>query len=139
METLLMLLCGAAGGILGGMGMGGGTLLIPLLTVFFGVPQHTAQAVNLAAFIPMSVGALIFHFKNKLPDVKKAFLIVVPAAVTSAGGALLAQSVKSGTLKVYFGIFLILLAAFQGACAIASAVKKKREKRTFPYVRTRRG
>ena len=58
MSVLLLILIGIAGGIIGGMGMGGGTLLIPLMTLLAGVEQHTAQAINLAAFIPMSAVAL---------------------------------------------------------------------------------
>ena len=54
----------ALGGIIGGMGMGGGTLLIPLLTLAAGVEQHLAQAINLMSFVPMSIVALIIHKKN---------------------------------------------------------------------------
>ena len=46
MAFLTLFLCGVAGGLLGGMGMGGGTALIPLLTLF-GVPQAAAQGVPL--------------------------------------------------------------------------------------------
>ena len=61
MAFFLFLLCGVAGGVLGGMGMGGGTALIPLLTVFCGVEQGVAQGVNLLSFLPMSVLALTVH------------------------------------------------------------------------------
>ena len=59
-------IAGILGGVLGGMGMGGGTVLIPLLGIFYNVSQHTAQAVNLISFVPMAVGALIVHLKNKM-------------------------------------------------------------------------
>ena len=52
-------------GVLGGLGMGGGTILIPLLTIFFDVEQQQAQAINLVAFIPMAIVSLIIHIKNK--------------------------------------------------------------------------
>lgn len=54
MRFLVCLLAGLAGGVLGGMGMGGGTVLIPILTMLCGVPQHMAQSVNLFSFLPMS-------------------------------------------------------------------------------------
>ena len=38
------ILAGVCGGIIGGMGMGGGTLLIPILTLFLGIDQRSAQA-----------------------------------------------------------------------------------------------
>jgi uncharacterized membrane protein YfcA len=47
MSFFIYLLVGALGGVLGGMGMGGGTLLIPALTIFCEVEQHVAQAINL--------------------------------------------------------------------------------------------
>jgi uncharacterized membrane protein YfcA len=47
----LYILVGIIGGVLGGMGMGGGTLLIPMLGIFFGLEQHVAQAINLISFI----------------------------------------------------------------------------------------
>ena len=52
MQIFLLILAGIVGGIIGGMGMGGGTLLIPILTIFLDVPQKNAQAINLVAFIP---------------------------------------------------------------------------------------
>ena len=66
MEYLWYGFAGLVGGLIGGMGMGGGTLLIPLLSIFYSVGQHTAQAVNLVSFIPMAVVTLIIHIKNKL-------------------------------------------------------------------------
>ena len=42
MQYVWYAVAGILGGILGGMGMGGGTVLIPLLTLFYGVGQHTA-------------------------------------------------------------------------------------------------
>ena len=57
--VIWLIISGVLGGLLGGMGMGGGTLLIPLLTIFCGLNQHLAQAINLIAFIPMAVVAVM--------------------------------------------------------------------------------
>lgn len=48
-------LSGLAAGVLAGMGMGGGTLLIPLLTLALGVGQQEAQGVNMLAFLPGAI------------------------------------------------------------------------------------
>ena len=61
---VLRIIAGILGGIAGGMGMGGGTLTIPILTIFLSVGQLEAQGINLVAFIPMSIVALIIHAKN---------------------------------------------------------------------------
>lgn len=42
MEFLWYAVAGVLGGVLGGMGMGGGTVLVPLLSIFYAVEQHTA-------------------------------------------------------------------------------------------------
>ena len=92
MSVLLLILIGIAGGIIGGMGMGGGTLLIPLMTLLAGVEQHTAQAINLAAFIPMSAVALAVHLKNKLIDFKYLLWVALPAVAASAVAGPLASA-----------------------------------------------
>lgn len=125
METFLMALCGLLAGIIGGMGMGGGTLLIPMLTIFFGVGQHAAQATNLVSFIPMSVAALFIHMKNKLIDYKKALIIIIPALASAVGGSFLAKGTRGEELGRFFGGFLIILAAIQ---IITFIMNKKKEK-----------
>ena len=70
-------LAGVLGGILGGMGMGGGTILIPLLTIFFNVKQHSAQAANLVSFLPMATISLIIHIKNKFVVFRNSLFIII--------------------------------------------------------------
>ena len=48
---MLQILIGGLSGIFSGIGMGGGTILIFLLTTFAGLEQHIAQATNLIYFI----------------------------------------------------------------------------------------
>ena len=45
--------------------MGGGTILILLLSIFLGLNQHTAQATNLVFFIPTAVTSVFIGIKNK--------------------------------------------------------------------------
>ena len=111
-KIILILVCGLAGGIFGGMGMGGGTVLIPLITIFCGVEQHAAQAVNLVSFIPMAVVALIFHIKNKLVEFKPALWLIIPALISSIGAGFWANVTESGILRKCFGGFLIALAVY---------------------------
>ena len=112
-KILLLALVGAFAGVLGGMGMGGGAILIPLLTVFFGVDQISAQAINLVAFIPMAIVSLIIHLKNKRVKTKGLLWIILPAGACSLAGSLLALAVSGSLLKKCFGGFLIALSVFQ--------------------------
>ena len=59
------IIIGLISGIVSGTGMGGGTILIFLLTSICGLEQHIAQATNLIFFIPTSIIAIIVNLKNK--------------------------------------------------------------------------
>ena len=113
MEYIYFGLIGVLGGLLGGMGMGGGTVLIPLLNIVFGISQHTAQAINLISFIPMSVVSLIFHIKNKLVNFTGILWIILPGIVTCLVGTFVAKQITGDLLKRLFGGFLICLSLFQ--------------------------
>ena len=95
------------------MGMGGGTILIPVLTIFFGAEQKQAQAINLVAFIPMAIASLIVHVKNKRVETKGILWIIIPATVLSLAGSMVAQAINGEILKRIFGGFLLLLSVAQ--------------------------
>lgn len=124
-RILIFIIIGIAGGLIGGMGMGGGTLLIPLLTLFTATDQHLAQAVNLIAFIPMSAVALIIHIKNKLVEFRFVLITALPAVTASVLASLLSKRVEGDALGMYFGIFLMCLGVYQLVSAIIVLVKKK--------------
>lgn len=100
---------GVAAGILGGMGMGGGTVLIPILSVLLNETQKSAQAINLISFIPVAVIALIIHVKNKMIVAKGLWLIVAFGSGAAALGALCAKATDGETLRRIFGGFLTVL------------------------------
>ena len=127
-RILIFIIIGIAGGLIGGMGMGGGTLLIPLLTLFTATDQHLAQAVNLIAFIPMSTVALIIHIKNKLVEFRFVLITALPAVTASVLASLLSKRVEGDALGMYFGIFLMCLGVYQLVSAIIVLVKKKKLK-----------
>lgn len=129
MQIFWYIVAGIVGGLLGGMGMGGGTLLIPIVTIFLDVGQKEAQAINLIAFIPMAIVALIIHAKNKLIDKKRLIWQIVPAAATAIPAALLAVNCSSGSLKKWFGIFLIVLGSVSLVIYIIKYIKENRKKR----------
>lgn len=113
MRFYLYLALGLIGGIPAGMGMGGGTLTIPLLLFFGGVEQRVAQCANLFSFLPMSAFALRKHGQKGLLKTTGLGWIVLPALVVGGLGAVLAAYLPSATLKKGFGAFLIGLAAYE--------------------------
>ena len=68
MKWVLPVLCGAFTGMVSSWGIGGGTLLLLLMTLFLDVPQQTAQGINLLFFLPTAAAALYSHWKNDFLD-----------------------------------------------------------------------
>ena len=122
MNIFLTVLFGFIAGIVGGMGMGGGTFLIPLFQ-FLNYGQKSIQAANLISFLPMAVVALVFHFKNKLVKTKGVWWITIPALVFSVVGALLTNNAKPEFLKICFGIFFLIMGGVQLFQSIKSLKK----------------
>ena len=82
---MLVGIIGFFAGIIGGMGMGGGTILIPALVLFANIDPKLAQSINLMSSIPMTIAALIIHIKNKNVE----FSLVVPIALFGIVAAIL--------------------------------------------------
>ena len=97
---LLPVLAGFCTGILSAWGVGGGTLLLLLMTLFFGVAQADAMAINLLYFLPTAAMGLLYHRKNGLLD----------RAVLRSAGAWAATALDVTLLRRPFGIYLLLAA-----------------------------
>lgn len=110
MQFLYFILAGVLGGILAGMGMGGGTLTLPLLVLVMGVGQLTAQFANLIAFLPSGTIALGVHVKNGLVKTDNLLYLLLPAIVTCAIASLFATKIEGDILKKLFGGFLCAVA-----------------------------
>ena len=59
------IIIGLISGIVGGLGMGGGTVLILLLSMFANIEQHIAQGTNVIFFVPTAIAAIFVFIKNK--------------------------------------------------------------------------
>ena len=106
-EYVIPTLAGFLTGILSAWGIGGGTLLLVVMTLFLGVDQRTAQGINLLYFLPTAAMALVQHRKNGLLDtalLRSAIPWGLPAA---AVGAVLATAADVAVLKKPFGVFLL--------------------------------
>lgn len=104
------ILIGVFSGIFSGIGMGGGTILIFLLTMFTGLEQHIAQATNLIYFIPTAISAIIVNYKNKTIDIKLATFISICGAIGAVIGAIISVNTDVQKLRKLFGIFLAIIA-----------------------------
>ena len=123
MSAVWYFIAGLASGVLSGMGMGGGTILIPILTLFLSMDQHAAQGVNMLAFLPGALLALLIHRRDGRLKAKTALPLLLWGIIGAIGGAFLATCLEAEWLKKAFGVFLIVLAFLQ----FARSGKKKKQ------------
>ncbi len=98
------MVAGLASGLLG---VGGGILIVPLLTAFAGLSEHEAHATSLAAIVPIAiVGAGRFAVDGSV-DLGLAGLLAAGALVGAPLGARLMAGASEGLLKVMFGILVV--------------------------------
>ena len=110
-------------GIIGGMGMGGGTILIPALVLCMSIDPKIAQSVNLLSSIPMTIVALVIHIRNKNVEVSLIKSIALFGVIGAVLGSFLANYLPSEILKKVFGGFLFLV----GSLEIRKGLKHKKE------------
>jgi uncharacterized membrane protein YfcA len=103
-------LAGLLAGIAGGLfGVGGGAVMIPILTARFGFTQHQAHGTSLAAIGFTAVVSLVIYATHSSVAWGTAALIGIASIVTAPIGARLAQRLSSRNLARAFAVFLILV------------------------------
>ncbi len=103
----LGLMAGVASGFLG---IGGGSILIPVLVYFFGLTQHQAQGTTLAIMIP-PIGLLAawkYYIEGNV-KLNMAAFICIGFLVGGLIGAILVHKVSAPILKKIFGGLLFLI------------------------------
>ena len=110
---MLEFIAGIISGTLSGTGMGGGTILILILSILMGIEQHTAQATNLIFFVPTSITSIIVTSKEKLINWKLGIPIACFGIIGAIIGAKISAKMDVKVLKKFFAIFLILIAIYE--------------------------
>lgn len=127
MQVLLILLVSCLSGIFAGMGMGGGTFLIPLLSLCFSVEQIICQSTNVVCFIVLAIICSAIYIKNKLIDFKVFLCVSFPSAIIAFFASLFAIRIKSYLLGMLFAIFIIFIGVFYFIrCMVCFAKNKKK-------------
>jgi uncharacterized membrane protein YfcA len=109
-------------GVITGFGIGGGTILVLVLTLFMGYGQTEAQGINLVYFLPSAVSALVSHIKNKRIDWKVSVAAGASGVASALLAAFLATKTEPAKLSRYFGFFLLSIAVSE----ICSMVKERK-------------
>lgn len=99
-------LTGVASGLLG---VGGGILMVPFLTLALGLSQHAAEATSLVVVLPTAVAASLELRRRGVGDLGVSLRFGAIGAFGAAGGALLALALPAATLRIVFACFLALV------------------------------
>ena len=98
---------GVVVGITSGLlGVGGGTLAVPFLTLAVGLSQHEAEATSLVVILPTAVAGSLALRRRGVGDLGLALRFGLFGAVGSVLGALLALALPGSTLRVVFAVFV---------------------------------
>src|SRR5262245_10258886 len=111
MDYVSAALLGFAGGAIGGLlGVGGGVLFVPALTIFLGEPQIEAEATSLAVIVPVAlVGAWRQRGFGNL-HVRDAIWIGVLSPLGAVAGVVIANAVSQRTLELSFAALVLVIA-----------------------------
>ncbi len=105
--------------------MGGGTILILLLSIFLKLDQHIAQGVNLIFYIPTAITSVIVSLKNKNILWKEVIVVIVVGVISAAFSAQISSKMNVIILRKLFGAFLIGIAIYEIYSWYKTYIKEK--------------
>jgi uncharacterized membrane protein YfcA len=121
-EYVLAALLGFAGGTVGGMlGVGGGILFVPALTIFLSEPQIRAEATSLMAIVPVAaVGGWRQHGYGNV-RLRDGLVIGALAPLGVLVGVVISNSIPQRALELSFAALILFVAAQMGRRAFRGA------------------
>src|SRR6202165_898463 len=106
--TILVWIGSAIAGLLGALtGLGGGVVLVPLLTLFFKVDIRYAIGASLVSVIATSSGAAAAYVKEGFSNIRIGMFLEIATTVGALVGAFLAAFISTQALAVIFGVMLL--------------------------------
>jgi len=100
---------GFFGGIASGLlGIGGGTLIVPILTFALGMPIHFATATSMFTMIFTSISAVTKYYQSNLIDFPVALTLAAGSIIGAQVGAYASKKLSGRNLTLVFGIILIV-------------------------------
>lgn len=112
--TIILLLGAYAAGLLGSLtGLGGGVVVIPLLTMALGVDFQYAIGGALVASIATSSGSGSAYVKEGITNIRLGMFLEIATALGAVAGAMIAVYLNNNVIANIFGVVLLLTAANQ--------------------------
>jgi len=100
----------AAGVVAGLLGVGGGALFVPALTIFLALSQVDAEATSLLAIIPVALVGAWRQRAHGNADLRAGALLGLLGLGGAAGGAVIANAVPERALEIGFALLIVLVA-----------------------------
>lgn len=105
--TLILFPIAILAGVMGAiLGLGGGIIIVPALTLLFHVSMRTAVAASTVSIIATSTGAAVAYLNDKLTNIRVAMWLEMGTATGAMSGALVAGYLNQRLLFILFGLLL---------------------------------
>lgn len=112
MNDVITVLLGAAAGLIGGLlGVGGGILFVPALTIFQDKPQVEAEAASLLAIVPVAIAAVWRQRGYGNLRLREGLLIGALSPLGVGVGVVVANAVSERLLELAFAGLLVVVAS----------------------------
>ena len=109
--TLIVLAGSYLAGLLGSLtGLGGGVVIIPLLTLLLNVNIHYAIGASLISVIATSSGSAAAYVKEGITNIRLGMFLEIATTIGAMAGAMLALHIQTSVIAVIFGLILIFSA-----------------------------
>ncbi len=110
--TAILLIGAFFAGLIGSLtGLGGGVIIIPLLTLGLGVDIHYAIGASIVSVIATSSGSAAAYVKEGITNIRIGMFLEIATTMGAIGGAILAVYLNPSFIAVVFGVILIFSAA----------------------------
>ena len=108
---LILLLIGIISGIMSGFfGIGGGVIIVPALVYLIGFTQHKATGTSLAVLLPpVGLAAVVVYYRRGNVDLRVALVVAIGLLIGAWVGAHFANKISGPSLRLAFGIFVVLV------------------------------
>jgi uncharacterized membrane protein YfcA/uncharacterized membrane protein len=109
---LLIFIGSVIAGLVGSLvGLGGGVLIVPMLTIFFGFPISFAIGASIISVIATSSGAAAAYVRDHLTNMRVGMFLELGTTLGAISGAFIAGLLAPGVLSAIFGVILLVTAA----------------------------
>lgn len=110
-DLLIYLSCGLSAGIVGGyLGLGGGIVMVPFMTLLMGLDIKTAVPVSMTAIVVNSISASNEYLKKNMVNIELALMLAVFTVLGNITGSYLSDVIPGDFIKLLFSAVLLYTA-----------------------------